>query len=134
MSILDTMKSALGGDSGQQQNDLMSTVMNLIGGQGGGLQGLISQFSSKGLGDVVNSWVSTGKNLPVSPEQLKGVLGSDTVNSLASKTGMDVNALTAKLSEMLPQVVDKLTPDGKVPEGDLMTKGMSMLGGMFGKK
>jgi uncharacterized protein YidB (DUF937 family) len=134
MNILDTMKSALGGGSGQQQNDLMSTVMNLIGGQGAGLQGLISQFSSKGLGDIVNSWVSTGNNLPVSPEQLKGVLGSDTMNTLASKTGMDVNTLTAKLSEMLPQVVDKLTPDGKVPDGDLMTKGMSMLGGMFGKK
>ncbi|MBK6912904.1 MAG: DUF937 domain-containing protein [Ignavibacteriales bacterium] len=132
MDILNTVKSALGG--GDKQNDLMSTVMNLVGGQSGGLNNLISQFGAKGLGDVVGSWVGTGKNLPVSPDQLKGVLGDDTVKNIASKLGMDSNAVTSQLSNLLPQVVDKLTPDGKVPEGDLMSKATDLLGGLFDKK
>jgi len=131
MDILNTIQSALGG--GDKKDDLMSSVMGLLGGQGG-LNGLISQFTSKGLGDVVGSWVSTGKNLPISPEQIKGVLGDDTVKNIASKLGIDSSALTSQLSNLLPDVVDKLTPDGKVPEGDIMSKGMDMLGGLFGKK
>lgn len=134
MDILNTVKSALGGSKGDKQNDLLSTVMNLIGGQSGGLNGLISQFTSKGLGDVIGSWVGTGKNLPVSPDQLKSALGDDTVKNIASKLGMDSNAVTSQLSNLLPDVVDKLTPDGKVPEGDILSKGMDMLGGLFGKK
>ncbi len=132
MDILNKVKSALGG--GDKQNDLMSTVINLVGGQSGGLNGLINKFTSKGLGDVIGSWVGTGKNLPVSPDQLKSALGDDTVKNIASKLGMDTNAVTSQLSNLLPQVVDKLTPDGKVPEGDLLSKGMGMLGGLFGKK
>jgi len=132
MDILNTVKSALGG--GDKNNDLMSVVMNLVGGQKGGLTGLISQFTSKGLGDVVGSWVSTGKNLPISPDQLQGVLGNDAVKNIASKLGMDTKSVTSQLSNLLPQVVDKLTPDGKVPEGDIMSKGMDILGGLFGNK
>lgn len=131
MDILNTIQSALGG--GNKKDDLMSTVMGLLGGQGG-LNNLISQFTSKGLGDVIGSWVSTGKNLPVSPDQLKGVLGDETVKNIASKLGMDSGALTSQLSNLLPNVVDKLTPDGKVPEGDLMSKATDLLGGLFGKK
>lgn len=133
MDILNTVKSAFGGGSNPQQNDLMSSVMNLIGGQSGGLQGLISQFASKGMGDVVNSWVSTGNNKPIAPDQVETALGSDTVNSLAAKTGMDTGTVKAQLAQMLPQMIDKLTPDGKVPEGDILSKGMGMLSGMFGK-
>jgi uncharacterized protein YidB (DUF937 family) len=133
MDILNTIQSALGSGQNNKQNDLLGSVMGMIGGQGG-LNNLISQFSSNGLGDVIGSWVSTGKNLPISPEQLKGVLGDDTVKNIASKLGIDSNALTSQLSNLLPDVVDKLTPDGKVPEGDIMSKGMDMLGGLFGKK
>ena len=131
MDILNTIQSTLGG--GDKKDDLMSSVIGMIGGQGG-LNNLISQFGSKGLGDVIGSWVSTGKNLPISPEQLKGVLGNDTIKNIASKLGMDSNSLTSQLSNLLPDVVDKLTPDGKVPDGDIMSKGMDMLGGLFGKK
>lgn len=131
MDILNTIQSALGG--GNKKDDLMSTVMGLLGGQGG-LNNLISQFASKGLGDVVGSWVSTGKNLPVSGDQLQSVLGKDTINNLASKLGMDKGALTSQLTNLLPDVVDKLTPDGKVPQGDIMSKGMDILGGLLGKK
>ena len=131
MDILNTIQSALGG--GNKKDDLMSTVVGLLGGQGG-LNNLISQFTSKGLGDVIGSWVSTGKNLPVSGDQLQNVLGKDTISNLASKLGIDKGALTCQLSNLLPDVVDKLTPDGKVPEGDIMSKGMDILGGLLGKK
>ena len=131
MDILNTIQSELGG--GNKKDDLMSTVMGLLGGQGG-LQNLISQFDSKGLGDVVGSWVSTGKNLPVSGDQLQNVLGKDTISNLASKLGMDKGALTSQLSNLLPDVVDKLTPGGKVPEGDIMSQASDLLGGLFGKK
>jgi uncharacterized protein YidB (DUF937 family) len=131
MDILNTIQSALGG--GDKKDDLMSTVMGLLGGQGG-LNNLISQFASKGLGDVIGSWVSTGKNLPVSGDQLQSVLGKDTINNLASKLGMDKGALTSQLTNLLPNVVDKLTPDGKVPEGDIMSQASDLLGGLFGKK
>lgn len=134
MDILNTVKSVLGGGSGSKEPDLMSTVVNLIGGQAGGLGGLVQQFTAKGLGDVAQSWVSTGKNLPISPDQLQSVLGSDVVKGIASKLGMDSNALTSQLSNLLPQAVDKMTPEGKIPEGDIMKQGMNLLGGLFGKK
>jgi len=134
MDILDTVKSALGGGAEDKQNDLLSSVMNLIGGQGGGLNGLVQQFTSKGLGDVVSSWVGKGSNLPISANQIQDVLGSDTIKGIASKIGLDPNAVTGQLSNLLPQMVDKLTPDGKVPEGDILSQGMDMLGGLFGKK
>ncbi len=133
MDILNTVKSVLGGDE-NKQNDLMSSIMFLVGGESGGLNGLISQFKSKGLGDVISSWVGTGKNLPVSSDQIKNVLGNDTVKEMSSKLGMDSNALTDQLSNLLPHVVDKLTPEGKVPEGDFLSKGMDILGGLLGKK
>lgn len=131
MDILNTIQSALGG--GGKKDDLMSSIMQLLGGQGG-LQNLISQFDSKGLGDVIGSWVSTGKNLPISPDQLQGVLGNDAVKNIASKLGMDSNALKSQLSNLLPDVVDKLTPNGKVPEGDILSQASDLLGGLFGKK
>ena len=134
MGILDSVKSALGDSASGQQNELLSTVMNLVGEQSGGLNGLINQFTSKGLGDVVSSWVGTGKNLPVSAEQIQHVLGSDTVKNIASKLGVDSNSVTSQLSNLLPQVIDKLTPDGKVPDGDILSQGMNLLGGLFGKK
>jgi uncharacterized protein YidB (DUF937 family) len=131
VDILNTIQSALGG--GNKKDDLMSSVLGLLGGQGG-LQNLIGQFTSKGLGDIVGSWVSTGKNLPVSSDQLKNVLGKDTIGNLSSKLGMESGALTSQLTNLLPDVVDKLTPNGKVPEGDIMSQATDLLGGLFGKK
>lgn len=72
--------------------------------------------------------------MPISARQIQEVLGSDTIKSIASKLGMDTNTVTSQLSNLLPNVVDKLTPDGKVPEGDILSKGMDLLGGLFGKK
>lgn len=133
MDILNTVTSALGGGKDDSQSDLMGTIMGLIGEQSGGLNGLIQQFSSKGLGDVVSSWVGTGANLPISAEQIQDILGSDTISNLASKLGMDSDSLSRQLSNLIPQVVDKLTPDGKVSEGDILSQGMNLISGLFGK-
>ena len=131
MDLMNSLQSALGG--GQKNNDLLSDVIELLGGKGG-VNNLVGQFASGGLGDIINSWVGTGNNLPVSPEQIKSALGQDKISNLASKLGMDQGALTSQLSNLLPDVVDKLTPEGKVPEEDILGKGMDMLGGLFGSK
>ena len=103
------------------------------GAQGGlgGLGGLVEQFARHGMGDMARSWVGTGQNLPVSPDQLSKVLGNDTLSSMASKLGMNQGDLLGQLSNMLPQVVDKLTPHGQVPQGDLHGMG-DQLGGLLG--
>jgi len=134
MDILNTVKSVLGSGTGTKQNDLMSVITNLIGSQSGGLNGLVKQFAAKGLGDNISSWIGTGQNLPVSPSQIQDVLGADTIKGIASKLGLDASAVSGQLSNLLPQVVDKLTPGDKIPEGDILSKGMDMLGGLLGKK
>ena len=132
MDLMDTVSSALGG-GGTKQQDIVSTIMELIGGQSGGLNGLIQKFSSNGLGDIISSWVGTGSNQSISADQIHNVLGPDTIKNLSSKLGIDSHNLTGQLSNLLPQVVDKLTPEGKVPEGDILSQGLNMLGGLFGK-
>jgi uncharacterized protein YidB (DUF937 family) len=131
MDILNTVKSAIGG--GDKKDDLMSSVMGLLGGQGG-LQNLISQFDSKGLGDVIGSWIGTGENKTISADQIQNVLGSDALSGIASKLGLNVSDLSGQLSNLLPGVIDKITPDGKVPEGDIMSQASDLLSGLFGKK
>jgi uncharacterized protein YidB (DUF937 family) len=133
MDILNTAKSAFGGGEKSKQNELIKILIDLISKQSGGLNGLISQFSTKGLGDVASSWVGTGKNLSVSPDQILGVFGADKIKDIGSKLGMESNEVASQLSNLLPQVVDKMTPEGKIPEGDVLSKGKDLLGGLFGK-
>ncbi len=133
MDILDSAKSLLGGNDGNTQNNLISGVMGLIGGQGSGIGGLVSQFASKGLGDTVNSWIGKGDNLPISPEQIKSVFGEETVNKFAESNNMNSDEAGSQLSNLLPSIIDKLTPDGSIPDGDILSKGKDLLGGIFGK-
>ena len=130
MDVLNTVKSAVGGVAGKE---IMPIIMNLISEQSGGISGLIQKFTSNGLGDVVSSWTGTGENLPISSDQISKVLGPDTIKNIAEKTGMDTNAVTGQLTTLLPEVVNKLTPDGKIPEGDILSKGADLLGGLTGK-
>lgn len=81
----------------------------------GGLGGLLNQFQQSGLGDVMKSWIGTGPNQSISPNQLGSVLGPKIIQVLAQKTGMSEQELTAQLSQILPGVVDKLTPNGRLP-------------------
>ncbi|MFM7506651.1 MAG: YidB family protein, partial [Rubrivivax sp.] len=82
MGLLDAVAGAIGGGGGGQ-GDLMQLVMKLVQ-DNGGLEGLVSKFQQGGLGDVVQSWVSTGPNLPISPEQLGQALGPDTLSQLGA--------------------------------------------------
>lgn len=81
----------------------------------GGLAGLVQQMQQGGMGDVVGSWVSTGQNLPISAEQLQGALGGETMGQLARSMGLDVGQAAGPLAQLLPQVVDAMTPNGQLP-------------------
>jgi uncharacterized protein YidB (DUF937 family) len=140
MGLLDSVIGALGQaqGGGGGQPDLMAAVIGMLakgGGAGGaadGLGGLVEKFTQGGLGDVVQSWVSTGQNLPVSPDQLNQVLGGDTLAGLAQQLGMGQGELGTQLSQLLPQVVDKLTPNGQLPDMGQGAGGMGDLAGMLG--
>jgi uncharacterized protein YidB (DUF937 family) len=80
-----------------------------------GLGGLIKQFQQKGLGDAVDSWIATGKNKNVAPDQVSVALGSDIVDELSRRTGLSRDQVVTELARMLPNVVDNLTPDGRLP-------------------
>ncbi|UCV07621.1 YidB family protein [Dechloromonas denitrificans] len=135
MGLLDSVVGALAGGQSGGNNALLETVMKLINNpQTGGLAGLIQSFQQGGLGDVVNSWVSTGANQPVSPEQIQNVLGNSQLQGLAAQLGVSPEQASGNLAELLPQLVDKLTPNGQVPQGDdLMAQGLDLLKGkLFG--
>jgi uncharacterized protein YidB (DUF937 family) len=85
------------------------------GGLLGGLGGLLNKLQSGGLGSLANSWVGTGPNQPVSPGQLGSALGPDLIKTLAERTGLSEEDLTKQLSQVLPGVVDNLTPAGRLP-------------------
>jgi uncharacterized protein YidB (DUF937 family) len=87
----------------------------LQGGMAGGLGSLLERLASAGQGDVANSWVGTGTNQPIQPHQLGTALGQTTVSDLARQTGMSEEELMAQLARVLPGVVDKLTPGGRIP-------------------
>ncbi len=88
------------------------------GGGLGGLGALLEQFSRAGLGEAAQSWVSTGPNQPVSGDQISQVLGGDMIGNLARQLGMDPGAVAGQLGELLPEVVDRLTPGGQLPQGN----------------
>ena len=94
---------------------MVSVVNNLLE-QHGGLQGLINQFQQNGLGDTVNSWVGTGANQSISADQVHQARGPDLLQQLSAKSGLSVQDLAQKLSQILPQAVDTMTPGGQVPK------------------
>lgn len=135
MGLLDSVVGALAGGQSGGESPLLNIVMQLINNpQTGGLGGLVQSFQQGGLGDIVNSWVSTGQNLPISAEQIQAVLGGGQLQNIAAQLGMSTEQASGSLADLLPQVVDKLTPNGQVPEGgDLLAQGLDMLkkGGLF---
>jgi len=93
----------------------MVSVVNSLLEQHGGLQGLVNQFQQNGLGDTLNYWVGTGPNQSISPDQVHQALGPDLLQQLSAKSGLSVQDLAQKLSQILPQAVDTMTPGGQVP-------------------
>lgn len=80
-----------------------------------GLGGLVKQFQQKGLGETIDSWVNRGKNQDISSRQVSDALGSDVVDQLAGRTGLSREQVIDELAKMLPNVVDRMTPDGRLP-------------------
>ncbi len=136
MGILDQLGQAAAGmmGGGNDQNPLMQAVVGLLGQKSsvGGLSGLIQAFQKNGLGDIVNSWVSTGKNLPISPEQIQQGLGGDLLKQLASQAGVSPEVAGGQLANLLPGLIDKLTPDGKMPDSNFIEQGLNLLRGKLG--
>jgi uncharacterized protein YidB (DUF937 family) len=85
------------------------------GGLLGGLGGLLDRFRESGHGDVMNSWIGSGENRPIAPNQMGTALGPDIIKTLSQKSGLSEQELLAQLSKILPGVVDKLTPNGRLP-------------------
>jgi uncharacterized protein YidB (DUF937 family) len=133
MSFLEDMAGKeLGSMLSSGSNPLAAGIMQMINSQPGGLSGLVQQFHDKGLGSLVSSWVSTGQNLPISADQLQHVLGSEQVKDLAAKAGISPDAAGSHLAQLLPVLIDKLTPNGQIPQGtsSLLESGLGILKGL----
>lgn len=129
MGLLDNLENQavsklLGGSS----NSLATGLLQMIQNQPGGLQGLVQSFHDKGLGGLVSAWVSTGPNPPASADQIHQVLGSDQVKALAAKAGISPDVAGSAIAQLLPGIVDKLTPNGQVPARNNV---MDMVGGLL---
>jgi uncharacterized protein YidB (DUF937 family) len=119
MGLMDMAMGALNGAF--QDKNLMQAASELLSNDSahGGLSGLVGKFQQAGLSDVVSSWIGRGENLPVSADQISQVLGSNAVAGIAEKFGLNAQDLSSGLAQHLPGLVDKLTPQGQMPEGGL---------------
>ncbi|MBI5442599.1 MAG: DUF937 domain-containing protein [Deltaproteobacteria bacterium] len=137
MGLLDGITQAVSGvlgGSGAGQNPLVGAALQLLsrGGAGGGLSGLVAKMQGGGLAGIVNSWVGTGPNQPISADQVEQGLGSDAVQQLADKAGVTPEAAKTQLAGILPDLVDKLTPEGKLPDEGLLAQGLDLLRNKLG--
>jgi len=103
-----------------------------VGGNAG-LGGLMAQFQSAGLGDMMSSWISQGPNPPISPQQVTEVLGGDVLSQFAKKAGLGHGEASSVLASLLPSVIDQLTPEGKAPPQPGLDATLGSLLGMLGK-
>jgi uncharacterized protein YidB (DUF937 family) len=127
MSLLDKVTSMFGGAEGEQ-GGLISNVMKMLTDeQAGGFSGLVKSFEEKGLNDIISSWIGTGENKAITPDQLQHGLGLERLRQLAESSGLPVDDVKAKLAKVLPGLIDKLTPEGKLPDGSLLAKAMDLL-------
>jgi uncharacterized protein YidB (DUF937 family) len=104
-----------GSKEGPATKGSQATPEEGAGGLHGGLGGLVDKLQKGGLGSLVNSWIGSGQNQPVSPNQLGPALGPDIIKTLAQRSGLSEEELTRQLSQVLPGLVDKLTPNGRLP-------------------
>lgn len=134
MNLFDDVVGKLGGGApaGGSGQGLVASVLEMLSNRQGGISGLAEAFQQKGLGHIVSSWIGTGGNLPVSAEQIHQVLGNEQIQAVAQKMGISPEAAGSQVAELLPGIVDKLTPGGQVPQGgDLMSTGLGLLKGLM---
>lgn len=134
MGFLDSAMAAVNGQV-QQHGGLGQVLGGLLANNSelGGLGGLVEKFQQNGMGDIVSSWIGHGENLPISADQIASAFGSGTLGNIASQLGIDPAQASGQLAQMLPGLIDKLTPHGTLPEGGLGNAGdlMGMLGGLL---
>ena len=124
--VLGGRKQEPGGGPGQsnQQGGVLGNLGGLLSGASagsvlsGGLGSLIERFRQNGQGQAADSWVKTGPNLPLGPDQLEQAIGPDVMNTLSQQTGLSREELLSRLTRELPAAVDKFTPDGRLPTED----------------
>lgn len=126
MSFIDDIARKAFGRSGGGSSTV-SAVLQMVSNQPGGLSGMLQTFHEKGLGGIASSWVGTGENQSISAEQIQHVLGEEHIQQFAAKLGIPPEQASAKLAEFLPHIVDRLTPNGQVPTGNIMELGKSLL-------
>jgi uncharacterized protein YidB (DUF937 family) len=131
MSLSDLAGQLLG-RGGQQPGcnpNVLSTLLNAVNNHPGGVGGLLQAFQQQGLGGVVNSWVGTGANQAVSPEQVQSALGNGQVQEVASKLGVSPQDASSQIAQWLPAIIDHLTPNGQVPTGgsNIMEMGAGLI-------
>ena len=136
MGIIDQVSQAFGGTtggSGSGQSALLQAALHMLSqsgsGDGNGLAGLVQAFEAKGLGNIISSWIGTGHNLPISVEQILHTLGNERVQQLAAKAGVSPEVASTQLANLLPGLVDTLTPDGKIPQGGMLEQGLNLFKG-----
>jgi uncharacterized protein YidB (DUF937 family) len=131
MGLMDevlAMAGSAGGAQQQQHATALSAILSYINSpRVGGLAGLQSMFSQGGLGNIVNSWISNGQNMPVSASQLQNVLHGGALQQAAQQSGMDTSQLTGLMASLLPHLVNHLTPNGQVPDASALQKMLSGL-------
>jgi uncharacterized protein YidB (DUF937 family) len=118
VSILDSVMNAVQQHSDvnpQQHASLVESAMQMLGNHAG-LSGILGNAESQGLGSVVQSWIGNGANQSIAPHQVEGLLGQDRIAQLASKAGIPAGVARAALAQILPTLVDRLTPRGKLPQ------------------
>jgi uncharacterized protein YidB (DUF937 family) len=129
MGLLDSVIGALSGvRSTGGRGDMLGVVLQMLAddGEGIGIEGLVDRFSAHGMSDVLDSWIGRGRNQPISPDDLQRVLGTELVDEIAQQAGLSRRVACERLSQMLPYVVDKLTPHGRLPADGLGDLGQLM--------
>jgi uncharacterized protein YidB (DUF937 family) len=139
MGLLDNVMGKLGGKNGGESGGSgeggdggLQALTKLLSANGG-VPGLMAKLSSNGLGRQVHSWVGTGENKPVSGTQVAQALDTDSLNKMAQETGTTPAKASEAVAQVLPEVVNKATPDGQVPKqgDDPLSKGVDAIKGMF---
>ncbi len=128
--IFGQLLGGLLGGGGQGQSPLAGVLQQILAQQGG-VGGLVSRFERAGLGTQANSWVGTGPNQPVTPDQVGQVFTPDQIGAWAAQAGTTPDAMRQVLAEALPHTVDHLTPGGQAPAPGADIAGM--LQGLLGQ-
>lgn len=135
MGLLDQLAGDLLGSLGKSNqnshNPLIEIATSLLL-QHGGLDGLLARFSQAGYGDHASSWVGTGANMPIDGASIQDALGGDALGNLASKFGLNADQVAGGLAQVLPELINRMTPNGTTAgSSDLLQEGISILGGML---